>query len=78
MAGATIDKTHKFQSPKGTRDFYPADLARKRHVEDAWRKASIDHGFDERSDHGIICDDRRCLWSGVPFGPQSMVFLYDA
>lgn len=36
-----------FQAPKGTRDFYPADLAVRRHIEAAWRNASIRHGFDE-------------------------------
>ncbi|MFM7051040.1 MAG: histidine--tRNA ligase [Planctomycetota bacterium] len=37
----------KFQAPKGTRDFYPADLAVRRHIEAAWRSASVDCGFDE-------------------------------
>jgi len=39
--------THAFQAPKGTRDFYPGDLAVRRHIEHAWRSASIDCGFDE-------------------------------
>ncbi|MFZ9882701.1 MAG: histidine--tRNA ligase, partial [Phycisphaerales bacterium] len=39
--------THAFQAPKGTRDFYPADLAVRRHIEAAWRSASVDCGFDE-------------------------------
>jgi len=39
--------THSFQAPKGTRDFYPGDLAVRRHIEHAWRTASIDSGFDE-------------------------------
>ncbi|MFO0827178.1 MAG: histidine--tRNA ligase [Phycisphaerales bacterium] len=39
--------THKLQSPKGTRDWYPAEMAVRRHVERAWRSASIDCGFDE-------------------------------
>ncbi|MFM7134275.1 MAG: histidine--tRNA ligase [Planctomycetota bacterium] len=39
--------THSFQAPKGTRDFYPGDLAVRRHLERAWRSASIDCGFDE-------------------------------
>ena len=37
----------RFQAPKGTRDFYPADLAVRRHIEAAWRSASVDCGFDE-------------------------------
>ncbi len=36
-----------FQSPKGTRDFYPQDMAVRRYVEDTWRKVSIRHGFVE-------------------------------
>jgi len=36
-----------WQSPKGTRDFFPADLAALQHIEKAWRTASINAGFDE-------------------------------
>jgi len=36
-----------WQSPKGTRDFFPADLAALQHVEKAWRTVSINAGFDE-------------------------------
>jgi histidyl-tRNA synthetase len=36
-----------FAAPKGTRDFYPADLLRRRYIEKAWRDTSIRHGFDE-------------------------------
>ncbi len=36
-----------FQGPKGTRDFYPEDMAGRRHIESAWRHASIIHGFEE-------------------------------
>ena len=36
-----------FQAPKGTRDFYPPDMAVRRHVESAWRRVSINHGFEE-------------------------------
>ncbi len=37
----------KFQAPKGTRDFFPQEMAVRRHIESAWRSASIDCGFDE-------------------------------
>jgi histidyl-tRNA synthetase len=37
----------KFQPPKGTRDFYPELMAWRRHLEDAWRRASVRHGFEE-------------------------------
>jgi histidyl-tRNA synthetase len=36
-----------FKAPKGTRDFYPEDMAVRRRIEDAWRSASIGHGFEE-------------------------------
>jgi histidyl-tRNA synthetase len=39
--------SHKFQAPKGTRDFYPADMAVRRYIESVWREVSINHGFEE-------------------------------
>lgn len=39
--------TRSFQGPKGTRDFYPPQMAVRRHIEAAWRSASIDSGFEE-------------------------------
>jgi histidyl-tRNA synthetase len=36
-----------FQAPKGTRDFYPAEMAVRRHLESVWRSVSINHGFEE-------------------------------
>jgi histidyl-tRNA synthetase len=39
--------THKFQPPKGTRDFYPSEMAARRHLEAMWRTVSVNHGFDE-------------------------------
>ena len=39
--------THTFRAPKGTRDFYPHDLAVRRYIESVWREVSINHGFDE-------------------------------
>ena len=37
----------KLQAPKGTRDFYPADMAWRNHLLDTWRKVSIRHGFEQ-------------------------------
>lgn len=37
----------RFQGPKGTRDFYPDEMALRRHIESAWRSAAIRSGFDE-------------------------------
>lgn len=39
--------THDFQAPKGTRDLYPLDAARRRFITEAWRRASVLHGFEE-------------------------------
>jgi histidyl-tRNA synthetase len=39
--------SHVFQAPTGTRDFYPAELNRLRYVQEAWRRTSINHGFEE-------------------------------
>ena len=45
--GLMAVSTHTFQAPKGTRDFYPHDLAVRRYIESVWREVSINHGFDE-------------------------------
>lgn len=37
----------RFQNPTGTRDFYPADLLKRRYIERLWRDVSIRHGFEE-------------------------------
>lgn len=37
----------RLQAPKGTRDFYPDDLLRRRYLERLWRDTSIRHGFEE-------------------------------
>ncbi len=37
----------KFQAPKGTRDFYPAEMAWRRWLESKWRAVSIRNGFEE-------------------------------
>ena len=39
--------TTDFQNPTGTRDFYPLDAARRRFITEAWRRASLVHGFEE-------------------------------
>lgn len=36
-----------FQSPKGTRDFYPAEMAIRRYIEGVWRDVSVLHGYEE-------------------------------
>ena len=37
----------KLQGPKGTRDFYPEEMRRHRHLEDTWRRVSLRAGFEE-------------------------------
>ncbi len=37
----------RFQSPKGTRDFFPADCAWRNFLLDAWRRVSIRNGFEQ-------------------------------
>ena len=36
-----------YQAPRGMRDFYPADVAARNRVFDAWRRASRLFGFEE-------------------------------
>ncbi len=40
-------KPAAIQAPSGTRDFYPLELARRRWIEDKWRKVAVRHGFEE-------------------------------
>lgn len=47
MTQAKHSPSTRFQAPKGTRDFYPTEMNWRRHLENAWRAASIRHGFDE-------------------------------
>lgn len=35
------------QPPNGTRDLYPVEAARRRFITEAWRRVSINHGFEE-------------------------------
>lgn len=37
----------KFQAPKGTRDFYPEDMAVRNWITAAWRRVSLRNGFEE-------------------------------
>ena len=46
MASKQTSRT-TFQKPKGTRDFYPLDLLRRRYITETWRAVSIRHGFEE-------------------------------
>jgi histidyl-tRNA synthetase len=37
----------KIQAPRGTRDFYPAEMAWRNHLVDTWRRVSVRHGFEQ-------------------------------
>ena len=37
----------KLQAPRGMRDFYPPEMAWRRHLESTWRRVSIRNGFEE-------------------------------
>ena len=37
----------KLQPPKGTRDFYPQDMARHQFLLDKWRRVSVRNGFEQ-------------------------------
>lgn len=37
----------KFQAARGTRDFYPADMAVRNWITDTWRRVSLRNGFEE-------------------------------
>jgi histidyl-tRNA synthetase len=40
-------KQKSVQAPKGTRDLYPLEAARRRFITETWRRAAIRHGFEE-------------------------------
>ncbi|MCA9282721.1 MAG: histidine--tRNA ligase [Phycisphaeraceae bacterium] len=44
---STKSHNKSFQAPKGTRDFYPEELLRRRYIAETWRAVSIRHGFEE-------------------------------
>jgi histidyl-tRNA synthetase len=43
----SASKPHTHQAPPGTRDVYPLDAARRRFIQESWRRASLLHGFEE-------------------------------
>lgn len=47
LTGRTPDPARYSQGPRGTRDFYPLEMAKRRWIEEKWRKVSVRHGFDE-------------------------------
>ncbi|VAX40126.1 Histidyl-tRNA synthetase, partial [hydrothermal vent metagenome] len=47
MTDAKPSKPRKIKAPRGTRDLYPAEAARRRWLMERWREVSIRHGFEE-------------------------------
>jgi len=47
MPPATQPRPTKFQAPKGTRDFYPKQMAWRNHLLDTWRRVSTRNGFEQ-------------------------------
>lgn len=47
MTDTGAKQTHKIQPPRGTRDLYPAEAARRRWLTERWREVSVRHGFEE-------------------------------
>ncbi len=43
---STETRGAKLQAPRGTRDFYPPEMAWRNFLIDAWRRVSIRHGFE--------------------------------
>jgi len=43
----TTSDQDRFQAPRGTRDFYPDDMLRRRWTENLWREVANRHGFEE-------------------------------
>ncbi|MFT3686736.1 MAG: histidine--tRNA ligase [Phycisphaerales bacterium] len=43
----TSKSKQSFAAPSGTRDLYPLELAKRRWIEDKWRKVAVRHGFEE-------------------------------
>ncbi len=43
----TTSDQNRFQAPRGTRDFYPEEMLRRRWTENLWREIANRHGFEE-------------------------------
>ena len=66
--------TENFQAPKGTRDFYPDEMAVRRYIEDIWRRVSIRHGFQEVDGPTFESLDLYKVKSGVEIVSQLFSF----
>jgi len=46
-ASNKASRTGNIRSPRGTRDFYPDEMLRRRYIESMWREVATRHGFEE-------------------------------
>lgn len=46
-AARAPDPARYGQGPRGTRDFYPLEMAKRRWIEERWRKVAVRFGFEE-------------------------------
>lgn len=58
------DQPHKIQPPRGTRDLYPAEAARRRWLTERWREVSVRHGFEEVDGPTFEASDLYAVKSG--------------
>ncbi|MFG0242770.1 MAG: histidine--tRNA ligase [Phycisphaerales bacterium JB054] len=58
------EQTHKIQPPRGTRDLYPAEAARRRWLTERWREVSVRHGFEEVDGPTFEASDLYAVKSG--------------
>jgi histidyl-tRNA synthetase len=47
MGEHLVGTVPKLQGPKGTRDFYPQEMRKRRYLEEVWRRVSLRAGFEE-------------------------------
>jgi len=64
----------RFQNPKGTRDFYPEEMARLNRVLDVWRRVSRRHGFVEYDGPTFESFDLLAAKSGEEIREQLFAF----
>lgn len=63
-APSKTDQPHKIQPPRGTRDLYPAEAARRRWLTERWREVSVRHGFEEVDGPTFEASDLYAVKSG--------------
>jgi histidyl-tRNA synthetase len=70
----TTSKKGILQAPRGTRDFYPEDMAKLQWLFDQWRQVSLRHGFEEYDGPSFEHLDLYTLKSGEEIVSQLFSF----